>query len=304
MLSSRVPASEVKMENTTTKPNWLELPRDVTLNILQRLGTVEIITSACLVCPLWWNFCKDPYIWRTIHMPEFYHRRYNRVDWVKMCRYAVDRSCGQLEDIYIYMFGNDELLEYIADRASNLRRIGLVYCDKLSDKVFIEAVKKLPLIEELDISENSHLSKHSFEAVGSCCPLLKTLSYGRNVSIDLNDEAFVIAKTMPGLRNLTISGYRLTSVGVVAILDGCSLLESLNLECCSSMSSITSLSENLRKSIVGEVGIEETKKTLIGLIELAEHYAYGLWAQVEVRYYRWIMIIYAAVMVTGCLLKN
>ncbi|KAJ1427621.1 F-box/LRR protein [Sesbania bispinosa] len=33
-------------------PNWLELPRDVTANILQRLGVVEIVTSACQVCPL------------------------------------------------------------------------------------------------------------------------------------------------------------------------------------------------------------------------------------------------------------
>lgn len=261
------------MENTTRKPNWLELPRDVTLNILQRLHTVEVITSACLVCPLWWNLHKDPYIWRTIRMPEFYHRRYNRVDWEKMCRYAVDRSCGQLEDIYIYMFGNDELLKYMADRwwpviileffnsyqhilfrflfefyrASNLRRIRIVRCGKVSEKWFIEAVKKLPLIEKLDIS-NNYLSKHSFEVVGSCCPLLKTLTYGNHVSMDHNAEVFVIAKTMPGLRNLTILGWRLTPVGVVAILDGCSLLESLNLEYCSSMAShITTLSQSLKK---------------------------------------------------------
>ncbi|XP_058752623.1 F-box protein SKIP19-like [Vicia villosa] len=233
------------MENTTRKPNWLELPRDVTLNILQRLHTVEVITSACLVCPLWWNICRDPYMWRTILMSEFYHAR--GMDWVKMCQYAVDRSCGQLEDIYIHMFGNDELLEYIADRASNLRRLRIVNCDKLSDKGFIEAVKKLPLIEELDIS-NNYLSKHSFEAVGLCCPLLKTLTYGNDVSIDQNAEAFVIAKTMPGLRSLTISGWRLTSVGVVAILDGCSLLESLNLKSCYYMSSkSTSLSQSLKK---------------------------------------------------------
>jgi hypothetical protein len=49
-------------------PNWLELPRDITSNILQRLGVVEILTNACNVCPYWWSICKDPRMWRTIHM--------------------------------------------------------------------------------------------------------------------------------------------------------------------------------------------------------------------------------------------
>ncbi|CAK8570063.1 unnamed protein product [Lathyrus sativus] len=253
MASSRVPAREVKLKNPTTMPNWLELPRDLTLNILRRLPMFDIITNASLVCPLWWNFCKEPCIWRTIHMPDFFHSGYSIADWVKMFQYAVDRSCGQLKDVYICMFGNDELLEYITDRASNLQRVGIESCDELSDKGIIEAVKKLPLIEELIVTKNNNLSKHFFEVVGSCCPLLKTLTYGRNLyqnenmSIDQTEEAFAIAKTMPGLRSLTISGLGLTSVGVVAILDGCPLLESLDLQHCFFMHSEGSLSQSLRE---------------------------------------------------------
>ncbi|CAK8570604.1 unnamed protein product [Lathyrus sativus] len=235
-------------------PNWLELPRDLTLNILRRLNTLDIITGASLVCPLWWNFCKEPYIWRTIHMQNFYRSRYDRTHWVKMFQYAVDRSCGQLEDVYIYMLGNDELLEYIADRASNLRRVRIESCDELSDKGIIEAVKKLPLIEELIVTRNNNLSKHFLEVVGSYCPLLKTLTYGRNLyqqnesmSIDQTEEAVAIAKTMPGLRSLTISGLGLTSVGVVAIFDGCPLLESLDMQHCFFMRSEGSLSQSFRE---------------------------------------------------------
>jgi len=51
-----------------TQPNWLELPIELTKNILRRLDTVEIVTSARNVCPLWWNICKDPLMWRTIQM--------------------------------------------------------------------------------------------------------------------------------------------------------------------------------------------------------------------------------------------
>ncbi|RHN68162.1 putative F-box domain-containing protein [Medicago truncatula] len=63
---------------STTKPNWLELPIDLMKNILQRLDTVEIVTSARNVCSLWRNICKDPLMWRTIHM---------------ICRFNFSSSC-------------------------------------------------------------------------------------------------------------------------------------------------------------------------------------------------------------------
>jgi len=98
-----------------TKPNWLELPIDLTKNILRRLDTVEIVTSARNVCPLWWKVCKDPQMWRTIHMiddvsPFDFHCL------ERICRCAIDLSSGHLEDIAIESFGTDELLEYMAHR--------------------------------------------------------------------------------------------------------------------------------------------------------------------------------------------
>ncbi|KAJ1387090.1 F-box-like domain superfamily [Sesbania bispinosa] len=42
--------SRLEKDAEGESPNWLELPRDVTANILQRLGAVEIVTSACRVC--------------------------------------------------------------------------------------------------------------------------------------------------------------------------------------------------------------------------------------------------------------
>jgi len=93
-------------------PNWLELPRDITSNILQRLGVVEILTNARNVCPYWWNICKDPRMWRTIHMSN--NETSPDVDLVKICHYAVEQSCGNLEDIEIVSFCTDDLLQYIA----------------------------------------------------------------------------------------------------------------------------------------------------------------------------------------------
>ncbi|PNX85734.1 F-box protein skip19 [Trifolium pratense] len=148
MASSSIPVKDAEGEKPKV-PNWLNLPRDITANILGRLSTIYMVTSVCLVCPLWWNICKDPHIWRTIHISYFetYYRRYiNYFD--EILRYAVDRSCGHLEDIVIDTFCSDELLEYIAENASNLRCLRLEECRRISEKGFIEAVRKLPLLEE------------------------------------------------------------------------------------------------------------------------------------------------------------
>ncbi|KAJ1387089.1 Leucine-rich repeat [Sesbania bispinosa] len=208
MASCSKPAKELGEEGESRMtPNWLDLPREITANILQRVDTFEIVTSACRVCPLWWKICKEPFI------------------------------CGQLEDINIEYFCSDALLNYIANSTSQLRRLGLVRCWGISDKGLSEVAKKLPLLEELDISF-CFLCKDSLEVIGRCCPLLKVLKFNQKRVLTpsgngRDDDAVAIAKTMPQLRQLYISGNPLTNDGLLAILDGCPLLQSLALrECC------------------------------------------------------------------------
>ncbi|KAJ1440406.1 Leucine-rich repeat, cysteine-containing subtype [Sesbania bispinosa] len=210
------------------KPNWLELPREVTANIFQRLGVIEIVTSACQVCPLWWNICKDPFMWRTIDMGKIEVSHY-KYDLKKICRYVVERSCGHLEDINIEHFCTDDLLHCIADSTSQLPRLRLADCWDVSDKGMWEVAKKLPLLEELDISY-FYLSKDTFEAIGQCCPLLKVLKFCSSMwcRTELDDVALAIAKTMSKLRHLQIYGNNLSDVGMTAILDGCPLLQYLD----------------------------------------------------------------------------
>ncbi|XP_021763797.1 uncharacterized protein LOC110728462 [Chenopodium quinoa] len=43
--------------------NWLELPVEITMMILMKMDVVEILESAQFVCKLWYNFCKDPFMW-------------------------------------------------------------------------------------------------------------------------------------------------------------------------------------------------------------------------------------------------
>ncbi|XP_058783578.1 F-box protein SKIP19-like [Vicia villosa] len=142
MASSSIPSTEVEKKIILVGPNWLELPRDVIANILKRLGTIEILTGACQVCPLWWNICKDPHIWRTINMSKLISSRYHHGDdLVKICCKAIERSCGQVEEIEIHHFATDDLLAYIAESAGHLRHLRLTSCRGFSDKGFRELKK-------------------------------------------------------------------------------------------------------------------------------------------------------------------
>ena len=96
--------------------NWLDLPKHVTVSILQRLSAIDILESAQKVCMLWCNIYKDPSMWRAIDMQNLGDLHHIPYDLEKMCIHAIDRSCGQLQDINIEYFGTDELLIYITQR--------------------------------------------------------------------------------------------------------------------------------------------------------------------------------------------
>lgn len=107
-------SSRLKGESTTRDPNWLELPRDVTANILHRLDILEIVRSARRVCSEWRNIFKDPLMWHSIDMSFHYSLWGDYL--VDICRYAVGQSDGRVENIDIDDFATDDLLKYIANR--------------------------------------------------------------------------------------------------------------------------------------------------------------------------------------------
>lgn len=108
------PSKPKTIKKWVKKTNWLDLPADITANILQRLGPIEILESAQKVCTAWRTICKDPAMWRVIDMQNHGDLCDLPYDLDIMCRHAIDRSQGQLVDINIEYFGNDELMEYLA----------------------------------------------------------------------------------------------------------------------------------------------------------------------------------------------
>ncbi|XP_076917360.1 putative F-box/LRR-repeat protein 9 [Bidens hawaiensis] len=239
-----VPKSKKQWQPTR---NWLELPSDLMLNILQRIDVIERLENAQLVCTAWREICKDPAMWRVIHIEVYSEYPFVRAVYKEMCKLAVDRSQGQLLDLTLIRCCDSELLQYVADRSSQLRRLEIVYNFDENDVLISKAFNKLSLLEELSLV-GICIMEEDIEAVGRYCPLLKTLKmnqksliywkddadyYGDDVYVSaFNEIAQAIAKNLPNLTHLELIGNCLNNNGLQAILDGCCHLEALDLRQC------------------------------------------------------------------------
>nr|XP_043629263.1 putative F-box protein At4g05475 [Erigeron canadensis] len=217
--------------------NWLDLPSDVTANILSRIGVFDIIENAQKVCTTWYQICKEPAMWRAVSMDQ-------SPLWTvcqKICKHVVNRSQGQMVDISIKDFCDRDLLQYITYRSTQLRRLEVIHFFGRSGKVWGGSLKKFSLLEDLSL-ENTIISDKDIEVAGHHCPLLKKLKINQKAYLLYGDYdesmtyrnalAVAIGKDLPELRHLELIGNTMTNIGLKAILDGCHHLESLDLRRC------------------------------------------------------------------------
>ncbi|KAJ9536363.1 hypothetical protein OSB04_un000455 [Centaurea solstitialis] len=221
--------------------NWLDLPSDVMANILSRVGVHDILENAEKVCTTWRKICKDPSMWRVIFLG--YSELYLFNKDLATCKRAVDRSQGQLIDITFGdfgFFGAVELLQYVANRSSQLRRLKIkTWNTSLNGNWYVWTVlKKFPLLEELSF-HSYDISERTVESVCCYCPLLKTLKlnirkgYFRGYYLASCDKmAITIGENLHELEHLELIGNQMSNIGLQVILDGCHHLKSLDLRKC------------------------------------------------------------------------
>ncbi|KAH9615725.1 hypothetical protein KSS87_015253 [Heliosperma pusillum] len=250
-MSSTEMEMEMEMENSVKCGKWMELPRDVTVMILMKLGAVEILESAQFVCKLWYNLSKDPSIWRSIHFRNIDESELiNKHE--KMMFNALDRSDTGLIDLDVEGFGSDLLCSYIASRASQLKRFRLACCHNISASALIDTLRKLPSLEELELTLCSFQAEKIILVITSC-PSLTTFKLNelgsRNPTLACDEEALAIAGSMPELRHLQLIGNSLTNDGLTAILDRCPHLQSLDLRACFHLDLMGNLGKRLPEQI-------------------------------------------------------
>ncbi|PIA33124.1 hypothetical protein AQUCO_04200111v1 [Aquilegia coerulea] len=228
-----------------------DLPEDVMSIIFRKLGIIEVLLRTQYVCSSWLKLAKKPHVYHSVviqHKSYDYHYHFE-----KFVKKAVDRSCGQL-----LQFSCDRpiciskgLLLYLSSQSfSSLKYLRLGSQTYVSNAVLTEAVKKLPLLEELDVWINRHHPKKLIRELGCSCPQLNYLRLNYHDEIEYTcdckefaitkDErestcdcyAFAIAKELPQLLHLRLTGWVLTVNGLQAIVDGCTHLKFLDCRKC------------------------------------------------------------------------
>ncbi|XP_066361965.1 putative F-box/LRR-repeat protein 22 [Miscanthus floridulus] len=222
--------------------DWAEMPSDALAAVFAKLDVAEILLGAGLVCRAWRRLAaSDPTLWRRVDM-TYQGDQLQTEEVEAMARAAVDRSAGTMEAFGAETFVNDELLRYISQRAPSLKSLHLCLCHSVTNEGFAEAINCFPLLEELDVTFCS-LNGSMCETTGRACPQLKCFRLNERWSVlqsefapyegmDDDTEALGIASTMPGLQELQLIGNQLTNDGLMAILDRCPRLESLDIRQC------------------------------------------------------------------------
>ncbi|CAO2206066.1 unnamed protein product [Urochloa humidicola] len=230
--------------------NWSELPLDALLFIFTKLDLLEILMGAGLVCHSWLDAAKVPSLWRCVDMAshELVERKFRCGGsgvLRAMTKMAVDRSGGQLQEFSGRRFVTAELLNYIGDRAPSLKTLRLLYgC--INHEGFAEAIKKFPLLEELELTICTGLGNQAVhEIVGNACPNLKSfrqMNHGYTSSVlddsDPEDSYSNRGEDVGGiaalseLHTLQLFGCGLSNRELTAILDRCPHLDSLDIRRC------------------------------------------------------------------------
>uniref|UniRef100_A0A0E0EIV8 F-box domain-containing protein n=1 Tax=Oryza meridionalis TaxID=40149 RepID=A0A0E0EIV8_9ORYZ len=207
--------------------DWSELLLDALSVVFTKLGAVEVLIGAGLVCHSWLDAAKVPELWRTVDMAVLYRDMGSKNLGIltAMGKRAVKRSNWQLEVFKGRDFITNQLLKYV-------RRRSPCCLKSLHLESFTKLITKSPLLEDLVLNYCQSIRGDVYATVGEACPRLKRLEVRRRLGWWDDDDMLLTIAAMHGLRRLTLEGVRVRSRELTAIVDGCPRLELLDVSEC------------------------------------------------------------------------
>ncbi|KAK2659793.1 hypothetical protein Ddye_006326 [Dipteronia dyeriana] len=223
------------MEGESDLRLWDELIPDALGLIFKNLPLKEVLTVIPRVCKSWSKAVAGPYCWQEIDVEEWSNRcKPDHLD--RMLQMLITRSSGSLRKLCVSGLRNNMMFSFIAENAGSLQTLRLTRSE-ISDSVAEQIAGRLSAITFLDLSYCCKIGATALEAIGKHCKLLAGLC--RNMhpldtadKLSQDDEATVIATTMPKLRRLEMAYSVVSTEGVLNIISSCSKLEFLDLRGC------------------------------------------------------------------------
>ncbi|XP_040382662.1 LOW QUALITY PROTEIN: putative F-box/LRR-repeat protein 9 [Oryza brachyantha] len=202
--------------------DWSELPPDALSVVFAKLGAVEILMGAGLVCRSWLRAGKQPRLWRRVDMAH------HHAACCAMANVAVDLSDGRLEVFEPNSFVNDDLLVYVADscQVTVFRKINIMIlvnsytgrspCVKslrlecsspmVSERGLAQLISMTPQLEELVLQWPLHTTHLDVASLGIAkLHQLRHLNVLADNTIDDKKELTNIIDGCPHLELLDVS---------------------------------------------------------------------------------------------------
>ncbi|KAF7068673.1 hypothetical protein CFC21_074410 [Triticum aestivum] len=183
--------------------DWSLLPLDVLSSIFTRLGAVDVLTGAGLVCRSWLEAARLPDVWRVVEidihgmlLPK------KLVALHAMAKTAVERSDGQLRVFAGEHVITDDLMKFIVERSPSLTTLRLVSYSHVFTQQVASAIKESPLLElrSLELGDID-ITVGELTSILEDCPALEVLRLHN--CLDINDNHTLQAK-FPRIKNLTL----------------------------------------------------------------------------------------------------
>ncbi|PIA33126.1 hypothetical protein AQUCO_04200113v1 [Aquilegia coerulea] len=227
----------IKRRKTTKKQlrNWLDLPEDVMNLIFMKLGATGILLHAQYVCSSWRKLAKEPHLYGSIVIQEElwdYFKVYEHFE--NFVKKAVDRSCGELLNFSSDRPIKPDLMYYVSRKSCSLKYLRLGPQTHISFEGLKVVIIRLPFLEELDVwLDDMYHSRKLIKQLGRSCSKLNCLRLNySDLQSECDREASAIAKYLPQLLRLQLTGCMVTNSGLQAILDGCTHIEYLDCRNC------------------------------------------------------------------------
>ncbi|EFJ25047.1 hypothetical protein SELMODRAFT_414319 [Selaginella moellendorffii] len=201
-----------------------ELPREILVHILRRLGFEDRYAAATLVCKAWRDAATDPACWDVANVEECFERRLEVALW----------STDEFEERI------DAMVKNVVDWSrGGLRELHARHC---SNAALVYVASKCPRLQSLSMRDSPNLTDVAGAAIAAACPELRELDLSNTKCISL--ECFkpckslgaAFANAMPGLEVLEFRNGALSDADLQSILDGCSKIRHLDLRGCQGLS--------------------------------------------------------------------
>lgn len=208
--------------------DWSELPLGAIHSVFSKLGVVDLLMGAGLVCHSWLEAAKQPDLWLSVHT-RHHHKVVNMCagDLWEMLKAAVDRSDGRMEVFVGDWFLTDNLLKYIGDRSPSLKVLDLVECINISYEGLAEVIPSFPLVERIVLSGYKYIERDVYQVIGKTCTQLKRLELHHGS----REQTLGIA-ALQGLRDLALVACDINDGELAVIVDSCPQLERLHVSGC------------------------------------------------------------------------